>query len=189
MFIKSVSLKHDYSDALINLFDAALKLRRIDKVTTVFEQALSTDPSLEEVRIIIDSIHDQGDDIYNSERALHIGTHNPKIDEANNLLGEGKLFGAMEKFLAVLDNDGPNAEAFSGLGVISFYQKRYEDAFALFMESLKLNPTSSENFFNLLDAAKQCGKVPLARQVFDIYRKELPSLNDIAEDFELAEKS
>jgi hypothetical protein len=39
---------------------------------------------------------------------------------------------------------------------------------------------------NLLDAAKSCGKVDMAKQVFGIYRKEMPSLEKLAADFEAA---
>jgi tetratricopeptide (TPR) repeat protein len=186
MFFKAANLKPDYADALVNLFDAALKLHRIDQAMPLFEKGLASNTSMEEVRIIIDSIKSQGDGIYQSERALHIGVYHPKVDAANKLLADGKMFGAMEKYLDVLDNDGPHPDAFSGLGVISFYQKRYDDAYTLFVESLKLNPTNADNFLNLLDAAKACGKLDAAKKIYDVYRKRFPNLDAVAVDFENA---
>ena len=44
MFLKSVSLRPDYCDALVNLFDAALKLRRINETASYFEKACLLNP-------------------------------------------------------------------------------------------------------------------------------------------------
>jgi tetratricopeptide (TPR) repeat protein len=186
MFSTAVSLKPDFHDALVNLFDTALKLRRIPAALPLFEKALAMNPALEEIRIIANSIRQQGDGIYESERGLLIGTYNPRIEDANRLLDERKMFAAMEKYLNVLDDEGPNAEAFSGLGIISYYQKRYDDAYSLFLQSIKCNPTSRENFLNLLDAAKSCGKEADARMVYNGYRERFSALEGIAAEFKTA---
>ncbi len=188
-FKQACTLKPDYPDALINLFDAALKLQRIHEIQPVFEKAREADPENEEITIIAESIETQGDNIYTSERALSIGTSNPRIEEANKLLEEGQLNSAMEKYLAINDEEGPKAEVFNGLGIISYYQKRYKDAFTLFYESLKLNPVASDTYLNLIDAAKECGLSEDARKVYDFYCKEFPSLKKIEADFNrIAEK-
>ena len=187
MFMKSVSIKGDYLDALINLFDAGLKLKKARDLLPVFNLALEINPDLEEIAIIRDSIRDQQDsEIYQSERALRIGTWNPLIDEGNKLLEEGKIYDAMEKFLKVNDTDGPSAEAFQGLGIISFYQKRYDDAFSLFVESLKINPMCVDTYLNLIDAARASSKMELARKIFGLYLKEIPWLETIKPEFDKA---
>lgn len=186
MFEHSVKLRPDYTDALINLFDAALKLKRVERIAGAFERAVELLPQDEEMRIIRDSIINEGEGIYLSERALSIGIHNPLIEEANALLNDGKYFDALEKYLFINDSQGPTAEAFCGLGIISYYQQRYDDAFSLFFEAIKLNPISHDHFLNFLDAARLSGKVALAKQVFDVYHKELPQLAPLADDFELA---
>lgn len=186
MFKKSVTIKPDYTDALINLFDGALKLRRISEILPYFEAALKINPDLSEVRVIRDGIVAQGNGIYNSERGLLVGAYNPRVDEAQKLIAEGKLFLAMDKLLKIHDEEGPSAEVFSGLGVVSFYQKRFADAFSLFFESIKLNPTSRDNFLNLLDAAKSCGKTKEAKDIFAVYCKDFPFLSSISEDFDAA---
>lgn len=183
MFLKSVSLKPDYTDGLINLFDATLKLHRVHDMAPLLEKALTINPHDEELMILHDAIIRQGDDIYASERGLQIGTHNPRIDEAQALLEEGKLNLAMEKYIKINDEEGPLASVFSGLGVISFYQQRYTDAFSLFMEAIKLNPTSREDFLNLLDAAKACGKTEDAKKIFKVYLANFPALEAIAAEF------
>ena len=184
MFKKAIEIKPDYTDALINIFDAALKLRRVAAIAPFFEKARSLNPRDEEIKIICESIPREGEGIYRSERGLRIGTFDPLIEEAQALLEEGKLFEAMAKFLKINDEKGPSAEVFSGLGAISYYQQRFDDALSLFVESIKLNPTSKENFLNLLDAAKACGKHDYAKQFFAVYLKNFPFLSEIAKQFE-----
>ena len=184
LFRKSVSLHPDYVDALINLFDASLKLRRVNEVLPLFESALAADPALEEIKIIRDSIVALGEEIYISSRALEIGIYSPLIEKADTELEAGNLFAAMELYIKANDTEGPSAAAFSGLGIISFYQQRYLDAFTLLVESIKLNPANPETFLNLLDAAKACDKLAEAKEIFEICRKEYPVLEAIAGEFE-----
>jgi tetratricopeptide (TPR) repeat protein len=184
MFCKSVSLRPDYADALVNLFDASLKLKKAKNALPYLEKALALNPGLDEVKLLRDSIVEMGDDLYFSNRALSIGTYSPIIEEAEKQLEAGNLFKAMELYLKSNDEEGKSAAAYSGLGVISFYQQRYEDAYRLFVESLKLNPSDSETFLNLLDAAKIIGKNAEAKELFQICRKDYENLDSIAENFE-----
>lgn len=188
MFIKSVSIRPDYADALVNLFDAALKLRKITDVLPAFENACAVNPELEEIAVLRDSIREQGDAIYTSKRALSIGFYSPIIEEAKKELESGNLYKAMDMFLKANDQEGPSPEAFCGLGIISYYQKRFDDAFVLFVESLKLNPIDKDTYFNLLDAAKGCDRLKDAVHIFQTYRKELPELSVLDEDFAVYEK-
>jgi len=181
MFQKSVSLRPDYTDALVNLFDAALKLRKINEVYPWFEQACTINQDNGELQILRESIREQGDGIYTSKRALAIGIHSPILDEARKELNAGNLYKAMDLFLKANDQDGPSAAAFCGLGIISYYQQRYEDAFVLFIESIKLNPTDRDTFLNLFDAAKACNRLPEAEKVLETYAKELPELHELKE--------
>ena len=183
MFKKSILLRPDYSDALINLFDAALKLRRVKDVVPDFATAVSINPELSEIQKILTAISEEGEAIYQSQRALVIGIHNPEIEAANQLLSDGKLNDAMAKFLAIHDSQGPHAEVFAGLGIISFYQKRYADAYSMFVESIKLDPTKPDTYINLLDAALEIDKTTDAREIYDHYKKELPWLSSISDEF------
>lgn len=184
MFMKSVTLKPDYADALVNLFDAALKLKKIDEVAPYFDLACICNKNLEEITVLRDSINEQGSAIYKSRRALAIGVYNPVIEEAKKELEAGNLHHAMELFIKVNDTDGPDAAAYCGLGIISYYQERFDDAFVLFIESIKLNPTDTETFLNLLDAATACNRVEDAKVIFEKYLKEFPELEPIRKDFE-----
>lgn len=183
-FKYACALKGDYTDALINLFDAALKLRLIDDALPVFKKALEMNPENEEIKAIVDGIKEQGDEIYVSKRALIVGVYNPSVEEAHNLLEDGQLHQAMERYLQINDEEGPNAEVYNGLGIISFYQKRYKDAFTLFFESIKMNPLDSDTYLNFLDAAKECGNLEAARKLFEMNSTEFPELKKIAPEFE-----
>jgi tetratricopeptide (TPR) repeat protein len=184
LFRKAVELQPAYTDALANLFDAALKLKKVHEVAPCFEKAQSLDPSNEEVAMIYDTIRHLGNDIYSTARALEIGYFSPAIDEADKELDAGNLNSAMRLYLKSNDEEGPSAEAYSGLGVISYYQQRYEDAYALFVEAIKLNPSKSDVLLNLLDSAKACGKLEQAQEIFAMCVQEYPALEEIRGDFE-----
>ncbi len=184
MFVKSVSINPIYTDALLNLFDASLKLRKVQEILPLLENALMIDPSLEEIKTIRDSVIEQNNNIYFSPKALSIGVYSPILDEAEKELVSGNLLKAMELFIKSNDSEGPNARAFGGLGIICYHQKKFEDSLSLFLESIRLNPLDSEMFENLLDAAKECNKVDYAREIFNLYRKEFPTLEEIASQFD-----
>jgi len=184
MFKQSVGIKPDYADALINLFDAALKLKRIPQVKPLFEKAAALVKDSDELQLIAKSIQEQGDAIYLTPRAQAVGIYNPLIKEAHTLLEDGQLFKAMETYLRAHDQEGPNSEIFSGLGIISYYQKRYEDAYTLFAESIKLCPYDPDAYLNLLDAAKESNRLGEAKELYEHYAKDIPALSAVAEQFQ-----
>ncbi|MDD5673675.1 MAG: tetratricopeptide repeat protein [Chitinivibrionales bacterium] len=186
MFKKAADLKPDYTDTLINLFDAALKLRRVNDALPYFDRCLKVNPGVEEIKIIRDAIANQGDEIYKSERGLMVGCYNPGIEAADRLVEEGKYMEAMQKYLHINDTEGPSAETYTGLGVVSYYQKRFEDSYQLFYEGIKLNPLNADLFLNFLDAAKACGKAAEAKLIFNEYLRNFPALKPLALDFEKA---
>ncbi len=183
LFTKAVSLKGDFEDALVNLFDAALKLRKIDEVSPLFNTAIEMNPLLNDVRIIYETIISMKDEIYQSKRALSIGFFSPILGEAEKLLEDGNYNAAANKFLESVDTDGPNGPAYCGLGIISFYKQKFHDAYSLFIESIRLSPVDPETYLNLLDVAKEIGKTDVAKEIFNVYRKEFPELEGIAQRF------
>jgi tetratricopeptide (TPR) repeat protein len=184
MFLKSVNLKPDYTDALLNLFDAALKLHCVWEIEPFFKRAGLLRPFDQEIKTIHQCIISEGDGIYKSERALRIGTYNPRLDAAEALIAEGNFDDATKQFIKIHDAEGPSDRGFCGLGVISFHQQRYADAFSLFAESVKLNPTSCDNFLNMLDAAKACGRQNDAKALFQSYLNKFPFLKELETKFE-----
>jgi tetratricopeptide (TPR) repeat protein len=184
MFRKAVTLSPDFEDALINFFDASLKLKKVPEALPFLEKALQSNPDLHEVRVIRDRIVNLGNDIYFSNRALEIGIFSPVIDEAERELDAGNCYRAMELYLKANDTEGPSAAAFCGLGIISYYRKKYQDAYTLFLESIKLNSSDPETFLNLLDSAKECGMAAAAKETYRLCRGKHPALETIAGKFE-----
>lgn len=184
MFKKAVLLNPEYDDALVNLFDAALKLKKVDEIKPLFEKAHLANPDDEDIKTIYDSINELGDGIYQTKRALNIGIYSPIIESAEIELEAGNYYAAMEKFLQSNDTEGPNAAAYCGLGIVSYYQQRYQDAYTLFVESIKLNPSDPDTFLNLYDAAKETGHLKSAKEIFNAYRKEFPELEAVAEAYD-----
>jgi tetratricopeptide (TPR) repeat protein len=184
MFFKSVTIKPDYTDALINLFDASLKLHCVNDIKMYFEQALRLKQSDEELKSIYESMINNGDNIYSSERALRIGLFNPRIDAAEALINENKLAEASRIFIDIHDNEGPSERIFSGLGIIAYNEKRYNDAFILFIEAIRYNPTCEDNFLNMLDTGKLCGRGNDAKKIFRSYLEKYSFLKKLEKDFE-----
>jgi tetratricopeptide (TPR) repeat protein len=184
LFRKAADLRPGYVDALVNLFDAALKLKRVHEILPCFETSVSFAPADEEIAMIYETIKQLGNEIYSTARALELGYFSPSIEEADKELDAGNLNSAMQLYLKSNDEDGPSTEAFSGLGVISYYQQRYDDAYSLFVEAIKINPSKPDILLNLLDSAKACGKTGEAKEIFEICVKERPELEEIRKDFE-----
>ncbi len=183
MFRKSSALQPGYIDALVNLFDAGLKLRRVAEILPVFDSALALNPDLTAIRAIRDKALCLGDSVYRSDRALRIGCYSAIIEEATRELEAGNESKALELFMKSNDEEGHSAAAYCGLGIISFYQNRPQDAISLFVESIRLDPTDPDTFLNLLESATACGKTALARELFDRCRSEYPKLDAIAAEF------
>ncbi|NLD99255.1 MAG: tetratricopeptide repeat protein [Fibrobacter sp.] len=183
MFKKSIECNPVYEDALHNLFDASLKLKKVNEIIPCFENALILNPYLDEIKEVLEIIKTSGDSIYCSQRALAIGIYNPICDEAEKELNSGNLPKAAELFLKVIDTQGPDARSFCGLGIIAYNQQNYSDAFALFIESIKLNPVDTDTYLNLLDAALQCNKLEVALDLYKSNKQLYPNLEQISEKF------
>ncbi len=65
-------LQPDYVDALINLFDASLKLNCVDAVLPILKKGQEMLPKQEDIQAVVAGIEEQGDQIYSSERALRV---------------------------------------------------------------------------------------------------------------------
>ncbi len=176
LFKHALELQPDYADAASNLFDLALKTRRIEEVRDLLLQAAALLPSNEELEDIALGLHEEGDNIYFCGRALQQGYYHPDLAEADALVLDGKLVEASALYFKVLDEQGDLAEVYNGLGVINFYEKRYSDAFALFTEALKRNPCNKDMFMNLFDAAHETDQVKHAVDIYYTCRKEYPQL-------------
>ncbi len=181
LFKHSLELQPDYADAAANLFDLALKIRQIDSVRDILIKASDLLPYDEELEDIALGLKEDGDDIYYCGRALQQGYYSPDIELADSLVNAGKYKEATIAYLKVMDEEGELAEIFNGLGVISYHEERFSDAFTLFLEAIKLNPINRDMFLNLIDVSKEIGAEESAIGVYYTCLKEYPQLIELEE--------
>ncbi len=179
LFKHAVELQNDFIDAAANLFDLALKTRKVDEVRQLLMQVAVLNPDNEEFEDIALGLQNDGDDIYLCGRCLQQGYFHPDLAHADLLVEAGEYKEATKLYFEVLDTQGELAEVYNGLGVVSFYENRNEDAFALFLEAIKLNPINRDIFMNFFDIAIAINAEDSARQVFDACKKEYPQLAEI----------
>lgn len=179
LFKHALELTPDFADAAVNLFDLALKTRKIPEVKDMLIKAATLLPLDEELEDIALGLQEDGEDIYYCGRALQQGYYHPELEQANACVEDGDLQEATRLFLKVLDEQGELAEVYNGLGVINFYQNNYADAFPLFLEALKLNPINRDMFMNFFDASEKIGAEESAREVFFTCKEQYPQLAEI----------
>ena len=179
LFKHSLQLKPDNADAAVNLFDLALKTRRIDEVRNMLIEASQLLPYDEELEDIALGLTNDGDDIYYCGRALQQSYYHPELALADSLVVEGELDEATLLYLKVMDEQGELAEVYNGLGVINFYRENFADAFHLFIEAIKQNPINRDMFMNLFDCALKLNRIDDAIGVYYACKKEYPQLDEL----------
>jgi len=179
LFKHAVELQNDFLDAGANLFDLALKTRKIDEVRELLITVAELNPDDEEFEDIALGLHNDGDDIYYCGRCLQQGYYHPDLAHADLLVEAGEYKEATQIYFEVMDTQGDLAEVYNGLGVVSYYENRLEDAFSLFLEAIKQNPVNRDMFMNFFDIAKVINAQESAAEVFYTCKKEYPQLAEI----------
>ncbi|MFH0921106.1 MAG: glycosyltransferase [Fibrobacterota bacterium] len=178
-FRAALSLCPVYEDALINIFDAALRLKRMPEAVPLFTAALDANPTLRDAREMLAQIKLRGDRIYD---IAHYSQIDPGLQlnlDGKALLEEMKLNDATLKFLDAIEQHGENSDSFCGLGIIQFYRQEYQDAFRLFGRATDLNPLSQDALVNLWDAALMLECAELARPRLQNALDVDPTLSDV----------
>lgn len=182
-FEQSAHLNLLFVDALVNLYDAAIVLGRLDHFLPLFEKALIASPYQPELREL--------------DRHLRMGTLPERLHHyfeqkqygkvVHSTLADAKAFlevrdypRAIACFLKVIEGDGQNADAFNGLGLANWYRSSFEDAFLAFRRAAEITPLDVDVLENLWDAAKACGRQEEIRSVLVNALVVDPSLNRIA---------
>jgi tetratricopeptide (TPR) repeat protein len=189
LFKEAVTLDNKNEDAINNLVDAAFKLHKINDIMKLVEKSVHENPESKELSEIYNVLSDKDNDIYKCDRALYIGYYHPLIEEGDNLIKQGSYDEARVKYIEAFDAAGPSAEAYNGLGIVSFNAREYRDAFLLFFESLKNNPTNIDTFLNFFDSAKSCGEEETALKVYDMLVAAYPHLEQIREETQSLNKN
>ncbi|MDR0304134.1 MAG: tetratricopeptide repeat protein [Chitinispirillales bacterium] len=189
LFKEAATLDKGNEDAINNLIDSAFKLHKIEDIIPIVETAAQENPQSEELTGIYKTLSDKTNDIYKCDRALHIGWYNPLIEAGDNFAQSGNYDEARRKYIEAFDTSGPSAEAYNGLGIIQFNAKEYREAFLLFFESIKMNPTNIDTFLNLFDSAKNCGEEETALQIYETLAAEYSHLKRLKEEAQSLNKN
>ncbi len=176
-FIKSLQVAPTVQDTLINLFDVALKLKRVELITPALKQAIEIRPELSGVKAIIEKIEEKKENIYFVENYDHIDPIEDSYSRGVELLESGELNKATLAFLDVIDNKPYHDRAFNGLGLIAFYRNNLHDAFALLKHAVGINPLNTDAVLNWYDVAK---KIDLQAEVKP-YLENIADIDDVPE--------
>lgn len=153
--VKSLQIAPTVQDTLVNLFDAALKLRRVREIEPVLRQAVQMRPELADISAILSEIEKKGDEIYGVDSYEAIDPVEEGYQKGLEELENGELNKATLSFLDVVDRKPYHDRALTGLGVIAYYHGNLADSFALFQHAVELNPLNVDAVLNWYDAAKK----------------------------------
>lgn len=159
-----------FADALVNLYDAAIVLGRLDAFLPLFEKALSASPYQPELReldkhlrmgTLPERLHH-----YFEQRQYGQVVHSTLAD-AKSYLELQDYPRAIACFLKVIEGDDQSSDAFNGLGLANWYRQAYGDAFLAFRRAAEIKPHDGDILSNLWDAAKACGRHGEIRSVLE----------------------
>ena len=101
------------------------------------------------------------------------------LEEGKQAYTRGEIQAAGEKFLEAQGKDPKNPETYGNLGVVQFHLGKYQDATALFLQCLTLDPNNVDAAINLLECITTVnGKV--AKTDISTLRTRFPSNQTIA---------
>jgi tetratricopeptide (TPR) repeat protein len=184
LFKAAVNANNSNPDFVSNLLDAALKLHKIEEVKVIFEKAAADNPENPVITDIYKAINNPENDVYRSIRAFNIGYWHPLIEKGDNFIQNGEYMEAARAYIEHADTVGLCSEVYNGLGIVQFNAQKYEEAFSLFLDSLKINPINTDTFLNMFDAAKECVLEEDALQIYETLAKEYPQLEEIRDETE-----
>lgn len=157
-FIQSLKIAPTVEDTLVNIFDVALRLHKVEEIIPVLKQAVQMRPELSDISSILAEIERKGADIYNIRNYENIDPMEEKFKKAEAHLEAGELNQATLCYLDVVDRKPYHDRAYNGLGIIAFYRGNYSDAYSLFRYAVELNPLNVDSIINWYDAAKKLNR-------------------------------
>ncbi len=156
-FSKALEIHPIYTDALINAFDVALKLKSIDKFRPFLDRFLSTDAHNREATEILHQIKARGEEIYLIKNFESIDNINDLLSKAEEHLNKGELSPAILIYLDLVEQRVDCFAAYNGLGIIAHKQSMYQDAHRLFTTAVEINPLDQDSLLNLWENARILG--------------------------------
>ncbi len=157
-FCLALEVRPAWGDALINAFDTALKLGDAESMDVLLDNALATNPNHPQALAMRKHILAQGQAIHMFGSLQALEANSALLSKAETLMEQGKQGEAIAVFLDAVKAQAENPQAYNGLGIIAFTEKRHSDAFGLFELASSLHPLDQDILLNLWQCAQALGR-------------------------------
>ncbi|MDB5106392.1 MAG: hypothetical protein JWP91_4081 [Fibrobacteres bacterium] len=154
-FNRCLAVRPTWMDALINAFDTALALHDIDSILPCADKALAASPNHASALAIRRHILAQGPAIYQFKSFEQLEANAALLAKAELALEQARQGDAIAAFLEAIKLQPQNPQAYNGLGIIAFGEKRHADAFGLFEAASGLHPVDQDILMNFWHCAKE----------------------------------
>lgn len=91
-------------------------------------------------------------------------------------------------FIRIIESNPRSFQALNGLGLVSWYFGKYDDAYVLFRKAVETGPENEDVLLNLWDAAQMSGQYDDARMVLQEALVRNPGITKIKALLEGSEK-
>ena len=154
-FLRALAIRPAWQDGLINTFDTALALGRIENMNSCIDNALIQDPTNTLALAMREHILGDGPSIYAIKNFDELEKGAKELKQAEALIKSRKPGEAITILLAALETRPKNPQALNGLGIIAFSEKKYSDAYGLFEAASALHPLDQDILLNLWQCAQE----------------------------------
>jgi len=101
------------------------------------------------------------------------------LQKGQELLESKAYVEASRIFIQVIESNPQSFAAYNGLGLISWYSGKYDDAYALFKKAAQTGPAHEDILLNLWDAAQATAKTEEGRAVLEEILSRNPGMEKI----------
>ena len=161
-FQRCLAVRPAWADALVNAFDTALALRDAALLKPCLDAALAQRPDHPQALAMRRHIQAQGPALYCFQGFEALESNAALLERAEKALEAGDRKDAILTFLEAVKIQPQNPQAYNGLGIIAFSDKRHADAFGLFDAAAGLHPLDQDilmNFWQCAQALRREGEV------------------------------
>ncbi len=153
-FMRALAIRPAWTDALINAFDTAMAVEAIDVIEKPVADALAASPNHVAALAMRRHIQSQGPAIHLFKNFERLEANAALLAKAEKAMEQAKQGDAIALFLKAAEVQPQNPQAYNGLGIIAFSEKRYADAFGLFEAASGLHPMDQDILMNFWQSAK-----------------------------------
>lgn len=167
------SLQVDYSGLRISCLEAAtailVSLNRHKDAENLLQEALKKEAA-PRIYELLDQLQNKQN---HSEEDL--------LRKGQELLANQAYIEASKIFIQIVESNPQSFQAFNGLGLVSWYFEKYDDAYILFRKAVEIGSENEDILLNVLDAAQITGQLDDARAMLLEALNRSPGMTKIKE--------